>query len=145
MVLLEGSAGGGGTIGTFDEIAAIVDLLHGDRRVGVCLDTAHLYGAGWDLRTPDGVDAMVAAARRAFAWSRVRVFHLNDSAVPLGSHLDRHDNIGAGRIGLGGFRAIITHRAIRGLAGIIETPGFDRARSGRSDLARLRRLRSRAG
>jgi deoxyribonuclease-4 len=141
MVLLEGSAGGGGTIGaTFGEIGAIIDLLHDDRRVGVCLDTAHLYGAGWDLHTRAGIDAMVAASRRAFAWRRVRVVHLNDSAAPLGSHLDRHDNIGAGHIGLDGFRAIVTHPAIRRLPGIIETPGFEDEGPDRKNLARLRRL-----
>jgi deoxyribonuclease IV len=143
MVLLEGSAGGGGTIGaTFDEVGAIIDLLHGDRRVGVCLDTAHLHGAGWDLRSPAGVDGMVAAAKLSFEWRRVRVVHLNDSAALLGSHLDRHDNVGAGHIGLDGFRPVVTHRAIRNLAGIIETPGFDHQGPDRRNLARLRRLQS---
>jgi deoxyribonuclease-4 len=141
MVLLEGSAGGGESIGaTFDEIGAIIDLLHGDRRVGVCLDTAHLYGAGWDLRSPAGIEAMVMGAKRAFGWRRVRVMHLNDSAAPLGSRRDRHDNIGAGHIGLDGFRAIVTHPAIRPVAGIIETPGFDHQGPDRKNLSRLRRL-----
>jgi apurinic endonuclease APN1 len=148
MVLLEGSSGGGGTLGaTFDEVGAILDLLHGHRRVGVCVDTAHMFGAGWNISSREGVDAMVAAATLAFDWSRVRIVHLNDSAAPLGSHLDRHDNIGAGHIGLDGFRAIITHRAIRDRAGIIETPGFDHRGPDRKNLSRLRRLqrpRSRA-
>lgn len=141
MVLLENSAGAGGTIGAaFDELGAVLDLLHGDPRVGVCLDTAHLYAAGWDLGTPVGVDAMVAAADRAFGWDRVRVFHLNDSQGALGSHVDRHENIGEGWIGADGFRAILAHPRIRPLPGIIETPGFDGTGPDRRNLARLARL-----
>jgi deoxyribonuclease-4 len=144
MVLLENSAGAGGTLGaSFDDLAAVLAHLDGHPRVGVCLDSAHLFAAGWDLRTPEGVGAMVEAAGRAFEWGRVRLFHLNDSQGPLNSHLDRHANIGEGWIGIGGFRAIVNHRAIRPLPGIIETPGFDGRGPDRQNLGRLRRLRAR--
>jgi deoxyribonuclease-4 len=142
MVLLENSAGAGGTLGaTFEDLAAVLDALHGDPRVGVCLDTAHLFAAGWDLRTGDGVAAMVDAAARAVGWDRIRVFHLNDSLGALRSHRDRHQNIGEGLIGTDGFRAIVNHPRIRPLPGIIETPGFDNAGPDKKNLQRLARLR----
>lgn len=141
MVILEHSAGAGGSLGaSFDDLKAALDLLHGDPRVGICLDTAHLFAAGWDLRTPPGVDAMFAAVDRAIGWNRVRLLHLNDSLGALGSHVDRHQNIGEGWIGTDGFRAIIGHPRIRPLPGIIETPGFDHKGPDRKNLARLRRL-----
>lgn len=143
MVLLENSAGAGGTLGaSFDDLAAVLAHLDGHPRVGICLDSAHLFAAGWDLRTPRGVEAMVRAADRAFGWERVRLFHLNDSAAGLGGGLDRHANIGEGQIGLAGFRALVTHPAVRPLPGIIETPGFDRRGPDGKNLARLRRLRA---
>ncbi len=142
MVLLENSAGAGGLLGaSFEDFGDILDLLGGEPRVGVCLDTAHLFAAGWDLRQREGVDAMVDAFDRAAGWARVRVLHLNDSKESLGSHLDRHENIGEGYLGIDGFRAIVTHPLLRTLPGIIETPGFDQQGPDRKNLARLRRLR----
>lgn len=143
QVLLENSAGGGGQLGaSLDDLAAVLDRLHGDPRVGICLDTAHLFAAGWDLRTAAGVDAVIAACERAFGWGRVRLFHLNDSKTPLGSHRDRHENIGDGAIGIEGFRALLRHPRTQHLAGIIETPGFDRTGPDRRNLQRLKRLRT---
>jgi len=142
MVLLENSAGAGGFLGAaFEDFGDIVDLLGGEPRVGVCLDTAHLFAAGWDLRQREGVDAMVDAFDRAAGWERVRVLHLNDSKESLGSHRDRHENIGEGYLGIDGFRAIVTHPLLRTLPGIIETPGFDQQGPDRKNLARLKRLR----
>lgn len=141
MLLLENSAGSGGTLGaTFDDLAAVLDGVHGDPRVGVCLDTAHLFASGWDLRTPAGIEEMVAAADRTVGWDRVRVLHLNDSEGALGSRRDRHANIGEGLIGSRGFRALLAHPRLRTLPGIIETPGFDDAGPDARNLARLRRL-----
>ena len=146
MVLLENSAGAGGFLGAaFEDFGDIVDLLGGEPRVGVCLDTAHLFAAGWDLRQRDGVDAMVDAFDRVAGWGRVRVLHLNDSKASLGSHLDRHENIGEGYLGIDGFRAIVTHPLLRTLPGIIETPGFDQQGPDRKNLARLKRLRGDRG
>ena len=141
VVLLENSAGAGGTLGaTFEELAAVLDALHGDTRVGICLDTAHLFAAGWDLRTREGVGAMVEAVERAAGWDRVRLIHLNDSQGTLNSHVDRHQNIGEGQIGTDGFRAIVNHPRIRPLPGIIETPGFDNTGPDKKNLQRLARL-----
>ena len=142
MVILENAAGAGGSIGgTFEELAAILQALGGHPRLGVCLDTAHLFAAGFDIRTRDGVARMFRAFHRIVGLERLRALHLNDSRAGLGTHLDRHENIGAGRIGLGGFRAVIHHPAARRLAGFIETPGFDRRGADRRNLEILKRLR----
>ncbi len=143
MVLLEGSAGGS-LGGTFEQLGEILDEAGGGRRLGVCLDTAHLFAAGWDLRTPAGVAAMVKACKRAIGMRRVRALHLNDSKAELGSHIDRHENIGEGAIGRAGFRAFLAHPVLRGLPGFIETPGFDHAGPDRKSIALLKRLRAAA-
>lgn len=139
-VLLEGSAGR--TLGgTFQELGAFLDALDGDPRVGVCLDTAHLFAVGWDLRTREGVDAMLAAFDETVGIERLRLLHLNDTSVPCGSRVDRHENIGAGTIGLEGFRVLVNHPRLVHLAGIIETPGFGRQGPDRRNLRILKSLR----
>jgi len=140
MVLLEGSAGGS-LGGTFEQLREILDET-GERRLGICLDTAHLFAAGWDLRTPAGVDAMVRTVHRVIGLRRLRALHLNDSKVTLGSHLDRHENIGEGEIGRDGFRAILAHPALKDLPGFIETPGFDQGGPDRKNVGTLKRLRT---
>lgn len=141
-LLLEGSAGG--TIGgRFEELREILDEA-GDRRVGVCLDTAHLFAAGWDLRTADGVARAVEAFDRTVGLRRLRVLHLNDSRSTLGSRLDRHENIGDGQIGRAGFRAVFAHPALGRLPAVIETPGFARTGPDRRNVAILKRLRAAA-
>jgi len=142
MVLLEGSAGGS-LGGTFEQLREILDET-GERRLGICLDTAHLFAAGWDLRAPAGVDAMVRAVGRVIGLRRLQALHLNDSKAPLGSHLDRHENIGEGEIGRAGFRAILTHPTLKDLPGFIETPGFEQAGPDRKNIDLLKRLRSAA-
>ena len=141
MVLLEGSAGG--TIGgTFEQLREIIDAAGGSLRLGVCLDTAHLFAAGWDIRTPAGLAETVDAFDRRVGLARLRVLHFNDSKNTLGSRLDRHENIGAGRIGRGGFRAVFGHPALRDLPGLIETPGFDLQGPDRRNVMTLKTLRA---
>jgi len=143
MILLEGSAGG--TIGgTFGELREILDVAGGSRRLGICLDTAHLFACGWDLRTPGGVAATVEAFDRTIGLRYLRALHLNDSKGGLGSHLDRHENIGQGLIGREGFRAVFAHPALRDLPGVIETPGFARTGPDRRNVSILKRLRAAA-
>jgi len=143
MVLLEGSAGG--TIGgTFEQLRDILDAAGRHPRLGVCLDTAHVFAAGWDLRTPEGVAAMVDAFDRRVGLTWLRTLHLNDSKSALGSRLDRHENIGEGWIGRDGFRAIFGHPALRHLPGLSETPGFDRRGPDRRNVMTLRTLRAAA-
>jgi deoxyribonuclease-4 len=140
LVLLEGSAGG--TIGgRFEELREILDAV-GHPRLGVCLDTAHLFAAGWDLRTPGGVAATVSAFDRTVGVRRLRVLHLNDSKAALGSHLDRHENIGEGRIGRAGFRAVLADPVLGRLPGVLETPGFAATGPDRRNIQRLKALRA---
>ena len=143
ILLLEGSAGGS-LGGTFEQLGEILKEVGERRRLGVCLDTAHLFAAGWDLRTPAGVAAMVDACDRAIGVRRLQALHLNDSKAGLGSHIDRHDNIGEGTIGRAGFRAILAHPALGPLPGFIETPGFDHAGPDRRNIAILKRIRAAA-
>jgi deoxyribonuclease-4 len=143
MVLLEGSAGG--TIGgTFEQLRDVLDAAGRSPRLGVCLDTAHLFAAGWDIRTPEGVARMVDAFHRQVGLTRLRALHFNDSKSALGSRLDRHENIGEGWIGRDGFRAVFAHPALRDLPGLIETPGFDRHGPDRRNVMTLKTLRARA-
>ncbi len=142
MVILENSAGAGGAIGgTFEELAAILDALEWHPRLGVCLDTAHLFAAGFDIRTPEGVARALRTFDRTVGLRYLRAVHLNDSKAALGTHLDRHENIGKGQIDLRGFRALIHHRVMRRLPGFIETPGFNRRGADRKNLEILKRLR----
>lgn len=142
MVILENSAGAGGAIGgSFEELAALLDALQWHPRLGVCLDTAHLFATGFDIRTPKGVARTLRAFDRTVGLRRLVALHLNDSKSALGSRLDRHENIGQGQIGLNGFRALIHHRAVRRLPGFIETPGIDRRGADGRNLEALKRLR----
>lgn len=142
MILLENSVGAGGQIGgTFQEFRDIFEAMGEHPRLGVCLDSAHLFAWGWDLRTPKGVDAVVNAFDRVVGLRRLRALHLNDSKAPLGSHVDRHENIGEGAIGRAGFKALVNHPALQHLPAFIETPGFDREGPDRKNLLVLKRLR----
>ncbi len=126
-VVLELGAGAGYSVGsTFEEAAKILSRLErvGDR-VGICVDTAHLWGAGYDISTADGVDNTFARFDRLIGLCRLKVVHLNDTQVELGSRRDKHYHIGKGRIGVEGFRAILKIPGLRDLPGIIETPGHN--------------------
>ncbi len=124
-VLLEDTAGAGGTMGVdFRELGAMIDSVGGDPRVGLCLDTCHLFAAGFDLRTREGVDRALEALDDACGIERLELLHLNDSKTPLGSNRDRHANIGEGELGLEAFREIVNHPAFAALPGILEVPGF---------------------
>jgi deoxyribonuclease-4 len=125
-VLIENTAGAGGTMGvTFENIAAIIDAVDGDARVGVCLDTAHLHAAGYDMRTPSALDALLAEFDSVVGLDRLIMFHLNDSKAAFGSNRDRHENIGLGDLGPDVFGALLNHPALDDLPGIIEVPGLD--------------------
>ena len=114
----------------FAELAAMIDAVGGDTRVGLCLDTAHLFEAGFDLRSPEGLDAALADLDAACGLDRLVCLHLNDSKTPLGSNRDRHENIGDGDLGLEAFARLVNHPALAGLPGILEVPGCRRRRAG---------------
>jgi deoxyribonuclease IV len=142
-IALENTAGGGGTLGrTFGELAALLDRTDRARRVGVCLDTCHLFAAGYDLRTPAGYGAAMAECERVVGVPRVLAFHLNDARAPLGSGLDRHEHIGRGRLGLGAFRMLLNDGRFRAVPKVLETPKEPEPAADRRNLAVLRRLRA---
>ena len=125
-ILLENTAGAGGTMGVdFDELGAMIDAAGGHPRLGLCLDTAHVFEAGFDIRTAAGLDEALARLDAACGLDRLVMLHLNDSKTAFGSNRDRHENIGEGEIGLEGFRAIVNHPALADAPGILEVPGFD--------------------
>lgn len=142
-VLFEGTAGSGTALGsTFEELAELVDRVaqRHPHRVGVCLDSAHLWAAGYDLHDLDDVLDRLA---NTVGLEHLRLFHLNDSAAPFESRRDRHADIGAGSIGDTGFHAIMNHPALQDVPKVIETPkGDDALTADRHNLARLRAFRS---
>ena len=141
-LLLENTAGMAGDAGSrFEGIAAIFSELAEPDRAGVCLDTAHAFGAGYDLRTKDAVDAVVREFDRLVGFGRLCVLHLNDTKVELGAHRDLHWHIGEGRIGDGGFEAIVRHPLLGNLPGIMETP----RKTDGDDLRNMRRMRGLEG
>lgn len=138
-IILENSAGAGGNIGnSLEELAQILEALKGHPRVKICLDTAHLLGAGYEIRDPKSWDDFLVKFDQLIGMDRLRVMHLNDSKAPLGSRLDRHENIGFGEIGRKGFRAILGHAKLKDVPGILEVPGMDNQGP---DLANLQALR----
>jgi len=141
LTLLETTAGQGTTLGrTFEEIAAIIDQVEDKSRVGVCLDTCHIFAAGYDYRTPELYAATMAQFDTTIGLDRLKVIHLNDSKNPLGSNKDRHDHIGAGEIGLEGFRQFVNDPHLDGLLGILETEKDDDGENDRRNIAVLRGL-----
>jgi deoxyribonuclease-4 len=121
-ILLENTAGQGSTIGSrFEELQGIREACP-DLPIAICVDTAHLFAAGNDIRSEPGLEAALQMIDREVGLDSVPVFHMNDSKSPLGSHLDRHEHIGKGRIGLDAFRRILNHPLLAGRAFILETP-----------------------
>ena len=143
MVLLENGAGTKNSMGsTFKDIASIIESLPGQSRsLGVCLDTCHLFAAGYDLRTPRALERTLEEFDCCIGPNRLKLVHLNDCQGTLGSHLDRHEHIGLGQIGLEGFRSIVCHPSLRELPMIMETP-VDSRRDDKANLLVVRALAS---
>lgn len=119
-VLLETMAGKGSEVGgRFQELKLILDAV-GSSRVGVCLDTCHVYDGGYDI--VKDLDGVLSEFDRIIGLDRLKALHLNDSKNPFGSHKDRHECIGQGSLGLDTFKAVINHPALKGLPMILETP-----------------------
>jgi deoxyribonuclease IV len=143
MVLLENTAGGGATIGrSFEELAALLDAVTKPERVGLCLDTCHLFAAGYDVRKQEGYEATMSACARLIGLRRVRAFHLNDAKAPCGSGLDRHEKIGRGKMGVAAFRLLMNDRRFARVPMTLETPKDPEPKADRDALALLRRLRA---
>lgn len=141
-ILIENAAGSGGTVGrTFEEVEQILDAADGDRRLGLCIDTQHLWASGVDYSSVEAADAVVDEVRRRIGLERLGCLHLNDSKVPLGSNRDRHENLGAGSIGEDGLAALLGHAALEGKAALLEVPGEGKGPRA-SDVADARRVLS---
>ena len=128
---LENTAGTGGTLGrSIDELAALIDACGGDQRIGLCLDSCHLFASGYDIRSPAGMREVVGELSEKVGVERLRSLHLNDSQTALGANRDRHANVGAGELGEAGCVAFLSEPAFEDLPCVLETPG--EARSGPS-------------
>ena len=138
-ILLENTAGQGTSVGSrFEELKGILDACP-DLPLGICIDTAHTFAAGWDLRTAEGLESALQAMDRTVGLDRVVVVHVNDSKTHLGSRVDRHENIGKGKIGLEAFGRILNHPLLAGRAFILETP-IDKPGDDRRNVAALWKL-----
>jgi deoxyribonuclease-4 len=143
-LLLENSAGTGATIGrSVDELAVLVDRLDRHPRLGICLDSCHLWVTGVDVTDPAVVAATLAEVDERIGLERLRCLHVNDATDGLGSNRDRHANVLAGTMGEG-LGAFLAHPAVQGLPAILETPGPDSHGPDAAEVQRLKDLHARA-
>ena len=143
-LLVENSAGAGGTIGrSIDELVAIVDALGRHERLGVCLDSCHLFVSGVDVTDPVVMSALLADVDARIGLDRLRALHANDAKAPLGSNRDRHDNIGEGLIGEG-LGVFLAQPAVQDLPVVLEVPGADGKGPNADEIRKLRELHARA-
>ena len=138
-IALETTAGQGSCLGhRFEQIAYIIENAREPERLGVCLDTAHVFAAGYDISSEAAIRKTFREFDRVIGLDRLAALHLNDSKTALGSRVDRHEHIGKGKIGLGAFRFIMRDRRLRKIPKVLETPkGKDLA----EDVANLKTLR----
>ncbi|MEW1547215.1 deoxyribonuclease IV [Streptomyces tsukubensis] len=142
MLLLEGTAGQGASLcSRVADFGPYFEALEFHPRLGVCLDTCHVYAAGHDLAAPKGMSETLDALVATVGEGRLRLIHANDSKEAEGSHKDRHENIGSGHIGAEPFRELLHHPATDGVPLIIETPGGQEKYA--ADIALLKELRER--
>ncbi|KAM6951005.1 putative endonuclease 4 [Aplochiton taeniatus] len=124
VTVLENMSGQGNTVGgRFSELKSIIDRVRDQTRVGVCLDTCHAFAAGYDLSAVGGVSSMLEEFDQTVGLQYLRALHLNDSKGKLGCHLDRHEDIGKGQIGMAAFRDIVNEPRLDNVPLILETPG----------------------
>jgi deoxyribonuclease-4 len=142
QLVLENASGGGDQVGSrLEDLAFILDAIGGQverGRIGFCLDTAHLWGAGYDISTAEGAVHVIDRFDELIGLGRLTLVHLNDSRSVLGSRTDRHEHVGAGRIGPVGLGAILRDERLRAKTFLMETPGADEG----WDAVNMRRARS---
>jgi deoxyribonuclease-4 len=138
-ILLETTAGQGTNLGyRFEQLAEILEQVEVQDRAGVCVDTCHIFAAGYELRTPDGYDDTLRQLDACIGLDRVHVIHCNDSRKPFGSRLDRHEHIAEGELGRPSFDNLVNDKRLMTIPMIIETPGGPD--KDKENLAQLRRL-----
>jgi deoxyribonuclease-4 len=144
-LLLENTAGAGGTVGrTFGELAAVIERIGGDGRIGVCLDSCHLLASGHEVREEESLRSVVDGFEREVGLERLVCLHLNDSKMPLGSNRDRHANVGEGELGEAGVRTFLGEPRFEGLPVLLEVPGPDGKGPDRRQIDLAKRLRDEA-
>ena len=146
QVLLETTAGQGKALGwRFEELATILEQVADPDRLGVCLDTCHVFAAGYDIRTEETYQQTMSEFDRLIGFDKLRAFHVNDSKKPLGSRVDRHDHLGKGMIGLEAFRLLVNDPRFADRPMVMETPKEDEEGESTMDKINLATLRSLIG
>jgi deoxyribonuclease IV len=141
-LLFENTAGAGDTLGrSFEELAKLVRLCGGRKRIGLCLDSCHMLASGFDITTADKLAGVIDRCVEIVGIDRVRCLHVNDSLTPLGSNRDRHAPPGDGEIGPRGCAAFLSEPRFDGLPGIFEGPGKEGGAVGKVDIDRMKELR----
>jgi deoxyribonuclease-4 len=141
-LLLEQTAGHKGLLARdFDQIADLIDGVGGDKRLGLCLDSCHMFAQGYDITDEAHLEAVLDEADAKVGLERLGAIHVNDAAVPLGAHLDRHANIGKGEMGKKGLSAFLSEPRFEGLPATLETPGPEKKGSSKAEVTLAKRLR----
>jgi deoxyribonuclease-4 len=141
---LENTAGAGGTLGrSIDELALLLDACGGHERIGLCLDSCHLFASGYDIRTPQGLTDLAGEISTKIGAERLGSLHLNDSQTALGANRDRHANVGEGELGEPGCAAFLSEPSFETLPCVLETPGEKRSGPSAEEIALAVRLRER--
>jgi len=139
---LENTAGSGGTLGrSFHELAALIEKAGGDKRLGICLDSCHLYASGFDVRTPESLAEVVDECAEIVGLERLGSLHVNDSKTALGSNVDRHAPLGEGELGRKGCATFLSEPRFEGLPAIFEGPGVEGKAPAKADVDLMRELR----
>ena len=143
-LLLENTAGAGNTLGrSFDELREFIDLAGGEKRLGVCLDSCHMYASGFDIRTADKLDEVVEEFKKTVGIRRLKCLHVNDSMAALGSNRDRHAIPGEGEIGKAGCAAFLSEPSFEKLPAFFEGPGTSGHAPDKVDVDTMKELRKR--
>jgi deoxyribonuclease IV len=139
---LENTAGTGGTLGrSFQELADLLDAAGPSKRLGLCLDSCHMFASGYDVRTEEGLAEAIDECEKVVGRDRIGSLHLNDSQTPLGAHRDRHADVGEGELGRRGCAVFLSEPRFEGLPCVLETPGPDGHGPTRAQITLTRRLR----
>jgi deoxyribonuclease-4 len=140
---LENTAGAGGTLGrSFEELNELLDAAGNSKRLGICLDSCHLFASGYDIRTEDGLAAVMDDFDKTVGLRRLGSLHLNDSQTPLGSNRDRHANVGDGELGRHGCAVFLSEPRFQDLPCVLETQGPEHTGPSKEEITLSRRLRS---
>ena len=141
-LLLEDTAGSGATLGrSFDELAELIELGGGSRRLGICLDSCHMLASGYDVRTADDLERVIDDCVKVVGRKRLRCLHVNDSKTKLGSNSDRHAPLGTGELGTRGCAAFLSEPRFENLPALFEGPGFAGKGPEKEDIQRMKQLR----